>query len=50
MAAVVEDTTHSNLEIRPLTGALGCEIFGADLANLSDTAFAVIRMLVLLLI
>ena len=43
MAAVVEDTTHGNLEVRPLTGALGCEIFGTDLANLSDTAFAVIR-------
>lgn len=43
MAAVVEDTTHGNLEIRPLTGALGCEIFGADLASLSDAAFATIR-------
>lgn len=43
MAAVIEDTTHGNLEIRPLTGALGCEIFGADLANLSDAAFTTIR-------
>ena len=43
MAAVVEDNTRGNLEIRPLTGALGCEIFGADLANLSDETFATIR-------
>ena len=33
----------SSLEIRPLTGALGCEILGVDLAQLSDADFASIR-------
>ena len=29
-----------SMEVRPLTGALGCEIFGVDLANLSSAEFA----------
>jgi taurine dioxygenase len=32
----------AQLDIRPLTGALGCEIFGVDLANLDDATFAAI--------
>ena len=32
-----------DIEVRPLTGALGCEIFGADLANLDDASFAQVR-------
>ena len=31
------------IEVRPLTGALGCEIFGADVANIDETSFAQIR-------
>ncbi|UCG73671.1 MAG: TauD/TfdA family dioxygenase [Chromatiales bacterium] len=34
--------TTSQLDIRPLTGALGCEIFGVDLANLDDATWAAI--------
>lgn len=32
----------SQLDIRPLTGALGCEIFGVDLANLDETTWTAI--------
>ena len=39
MAATAERARPSRLEIRPLTGALGCEIFGADLAQLDDESF-----------
>ena len=31
-----------SLDIQPLTGALGCEIFDVDLSNLDDTTFAAI--------
>lgn len=31
------------LDIQPLTGALGCEIFGVDLANLDESTFAAIH-------
>lgn len=30
----------SSMQVRPLTGAMGCEIFGVDLANLSDAEFS----------
>ena len=31
------------LDIRPLTGALGCEILGVDLANVDDPTYAAIH-------
>ncbi|MEO7385323.1 MAG: TauD/TfdA family dioxygenase [Gammaproteobacteria bacterium] len=40
MAAVAESISRDSVDVRPLTGALGCEIFGVDLANLSDGEFA----------
>lgn len=40
MAAVLESVAQGRMEVRPLTGALGCEIFGVDLANLSSEEFA----------
>lgn len=40
MAATAERVAENRMDIRPLTGALGCEIFGVDLANLSDGEFA----------
>jgi len=43
MAATAERVATSRVEIRPLTGALGCEIFGVDLAKLSDGEFAQIQ-------
>jgi taurine dioxygenase len=43
MAASPENVLPGSMKIRPLTGALGCEIFGVDLARLSDTDFATIR-------
>ena len=32
-------SASSSLEIVPITGALGCEIFGVDVANLDDATF-----------
>ena len=32
-----------DIAVRPLTGALGCEIYGVDLANLDDESFSVIH-------
>ena len=40
MAAAVESMSPGSMEVRPLTGALGCEIFGVDLAKLSSAEFA----------
>lgn len=39
MAATAERAVQGSMEVRPLTGALGCEIFGVDLANLSNGEF-----------
>lgn len=39
MAAAPESVVQGSMEVRPLTGALGCEIFGVDLANLSSAEF-----------
>lgn len=36
-------TANASIEVRPLTGALGCEIYGADVANLDDPTFDQIR-------
>lgn len=43
MATAAERISLQTVEVRPLTGALGCEIFGVDLANVSDAEFAIIR-------
>ena len=43
MSVPAAKLSQSKLEIRPLTGALGAEIFNADLANLDDAGFAVIH-------
>lgn len=39
MSIAVASPESGTLEILPLTGALGCEIFGVDLANLTDAQF-----------
>ena len=43
MAATAQSMVPGSMEVRPLTGALGCEIFGVDLANLSGEDFARIK-------
>lgn len=40
MTAITAIKSEQALDIRPMTGALGCEIHGVDLADLSDQAFA----------
>ena len=37
-----EQQVPQTLDIRPLTGALGAEIYGVDVANLDDDTFAAI--------
>jgi taurine dioxygenase len=39
MAQVQATESSSKLDIRPLTGALGCEILGVDLAHLDDATW-----------
>lgn len=36
-------TEQSAIEVRPLTGALGCEIFGVDVTNIDDATFELIH-------
>ena len=43
MAQAQPQTASSSIEVRPLTGALGCEIFGIDIATLDDATFDVIH-------
>jgi taurine dioxygenase len=43
MEPAQSSTPRNLLEVRPLTGAVGCEIFGVDLANFDETAFAQIH-------
>ena len=43
MSLTRPESTAQQFEVRPLTGAMGCEIFGVDLANLSDAQFGSIR-------
>ena len=43
MAASAQSIAPGSMEVRPLTGALGCEIFGVDLANISTAEFAAIH-------
>ncbi len=42
MSQPQQKAEHSSIEVRPLTGALGCEISGVDLANVDDAAFQTI--------
>jgi taurine dioxygenase len=41
--SAVQQPASPTLDIRPLTGALGCEILGVDLRNLDEAAFAQIH-------
>ena len=43
MAAAEENVARGALEVRPLSGALGCEIAGVDLATLSTAEFSTIH-------
>lgn len=43
MSAPGKAATQAPLEVRPLTGALGCEIFGVDVNNLNDATFGQIH-------
>lgn len=43
MTTVTAIKSEQALDIRPMTGALGCEIHGVDLTNLTDHAFAQIH-------
>ena len=33
----------ATIEVRPLTGALGCEIFGVDITDMDESAFEIVR-------
>lgn len=39
MSAPGKAAYHSTLEVKPLTGALGCEIFGVDVNTMDDMTF-----------
>jgi taurine dioxygenase len=43
MAQTKVSSQADAIEVRPLTGAVGCEIFGVDIANIDDAAFAQIH-------
>ena len=43
MSVPQEKLTPAAIDVRPLTGALGAEIYGVDLRNLDDATFAAIH-------
>jgi taurine dioxygenase len=43
MAEAQTSQQPASINIRPLTGALGCEIFGATIADMDDATFAQVR-------
>ncbi len=47
MAEVAEVASDLALDVRPLTGALGAEVYGVDIASLDDEGFAAVHALLL---